>query len=88
MTKKQKEIISVTIELIYERGYTETSVRDIANAIQIKAASLYSHFESKEDILKHICDDVQLRFHKISKEIEKSKKQPKELFKYFLKKTY
>lgn len=48
-----------TIDLILDRaldrfssvGYDGTSVREIAQLVGIKAASLYNHFESKEEIL-------------------------------------
>jgi AcrR family transcriptional regulator len=47
-------IIDVATELFYEEGYHGTSMREIAGAVGIKAASLYNHFGSKEDILFEI----------------------------------
>ena len=37
--------------LFRERGYAGTSVRDIAQALNIQGGSLYAHVASKEDVL-------------------------------------
>ncbi len=58
LTEKQSEIIFIAKEMFSERGYVETSMRDLAFQLDMKAASLYSHFKSKEDILNIICNET------------------------------
>lgn len=53
-TDRQKEIIAKAAKLFHERGYSAVSMRDIANALNIKAASLYNHISSKQEILSEI----------------------------------
>jgi len=47
---KKDEIIDATSELFAEKGY-ELSMSDIAAKVGIKTPSLYSHFESKDEII-------------------------------------
>jgi AcrR family transcriptional regulator len=37
-------------------GFDSTSMRDLALALDIQAPSLYSHFESKEQLLQAVCE--------------------------------
>lgn len=54
-TKTRKEqIIKTAAKLFKEKGYAAVTMRDIAKALDIKAASLYNHITSKQDILKYI----------------------------------
>ena len=45
------------VDMFAIKGFTESSVRDIAMAVGIKSASLYNHFSSKEDILEFMLND-------------------------------
>ncbi|TDI68762.1 MAG: TetR/AcrR family transcriptional regulator, partial [Bacteroidetes bacterium] len=51
ITSRKEEIIDVASQLFKEKGYSAVSVRDIALAMGMKAASLYNHIESKQEIL-------------------------------------
>jgi AcrR family transcriptional regulator len=48
---RRRAIEDVASALFRERGYSATSVRDIARALDIQGASLYAHVTSKEDVL-------------------------------------
>jgi AcrR family transcriptional regulator len=45
------QIRQVALDLFARNGYDATSMREIAGAVGIRAASLYNHFGSKGDIL-------------------------------------
>ena len=53
-TSARDRILAHAADLFLIRGYAETSVRDIAKAAGIKAASLYYHFESKDELLAEV----------------------------------
>ena len=53
MTRRQ-EIITTAKTLFRERGYRSVSMRDLAKTLDLKAASLYNHINSKEEILAEI----------------------------------
>ena len=52
-TRKQ-EIIQTAAKLFKEKGYSAVTMRDLASAMGMKAASLYNHINSKQQILKEI----------------------------------
>ena len=54
----KQEILEASLELFSVQGFEATSISQIAGAVGIRKASLYSHFESKQDILDAIVKDV------------------------------
>jgi TetR/AcrR family transcriptional regulator, cholesterol catabolism regulator len=59
---RRREIDEVASELFHANGYSATSVRDIARALDIQGASLYAHVASKEDLLWSIVDRAATAF--------------------------
>lgn len=51
---RKDEIITTAAQLFKEKGYSAVTMRDLASAMGIKAASLYNHINSKQEILKVI----------------------------------
>ncbi|HML04701.1 MAG TPA: helix-turn-helix domain-containing protein [Methanobacterium sp.] len=54
-TTKQK-IFEAAIDLFAQKGFNATSMREIAESVGIKKASLYSHYKSKDEILEKILE--------------------------------
>ena len=52
-TTKQ-EILDAALELFSVQGYEATSISQLADAVGIRKASLYSHFENKQAILDEL----------------------------------
>lgn len=57
MTTKEK-ILKEALNLFAEKGYNAVYVGDIANAVGIKAPSLYKHYKSKQDIFDAILEKM------------------------------
>jgi AcrR family transcriptional regulator len=51
---RREEILAQATQLISAKGYEAASVRDIAERVGIEAATVYSHFSSKEEMLWEI----------------------------------
>ena len=52
------EILRVALDLFSVNGYEATSISQIADAVGIRKASLYSHFSNKQDILDTVIATV------------------------------
>jgi AcrR family transcriptional regulator len=50
-------IQQVAVELFAEHGYEGTSLREIAERLDVTKAALYYHFKSKEDIVRSLVED-------------------------------
>ena len=55
----KERILLESSSLFTQNGYSGVSVKDIANAVGIKPASLYNHYESKEALWKAVLERVQ-----------------------------
>ena len=54
----KQEILEASLDLFSVKGFEATSISQIANAVGIRKASLYSHFENKQAILDALVKDV------------------------------
>lgn len=55
---KKDEILAKSLELFANQGYFGTSMDDIAKAVGIKKASLYSHYSGKESIFTALFNNI------------------------------
>ncbi len=56
MSLRKEKIIEAAVELFEEKGYTATSVQDIADKLGFTKAALYYYIQSKEEVLWEIFD--------------------------------
>ena len=62
----KQEILEASLELFSMQGFEATSISQIADAVGIRKASLYSHFESKQAILDALVEEVLEQYGKHS----------------------
>jgi TetR/AcrR family transcriptional regulator, cholesterol catabolism regulator len=67
--ERKKEIIEKAAELFREKGYAACGVRDIASAVGLEPSSLYSHINSKEDLLFEICMECASHYNRAINEL-------------------
>lgn len=54
----RQRIQDVALELFAEQGYEKTSLREIAERLEVTKAALYYHFKTKEEIIVSIFRDL------------------------------
>jgi len=56
---RQGDVVDAAIEVFYQKGYSATSVQDVASRVGVLKGSLYHYMDSKEDLLFRICESSQ-----------------------------
>ena len=74
---RRDELLAIAAGLFAERGFKNTTVRDIADAAGILSGSLYHHFDSKESMVDELLDTFQTDLWKKYDAIEASDLTPK-----------
>jgi len=54
---KRSSILETAERLFFEKGYEQTSIQDILDALSMSKGGFYHHFASKEAILSEICEN-------------------------------
>lgn len=63
--KKKKEILEFTLSLIFSKGYTNITIKDIIDGLQISKGALYHYFDSKKAIVDEIIEQTKRETEKI-----------------------
>jgi AcrR family transcriptional regulator len=62
VSKRRKQIIQAASKLFFEKGFDQTTMREISHASGLTMGSLYDYVRSKDDILVLVYKDVVERF--------------------------
>ncbi len=54
---RKKQILETAEELFFDNGYETTSVQNILDILHLSKGSFYHHYESKEQLLRLICEN-------------------------------
>ena len=70
---RKEVIVTKAAALVREKGFKAASMRDLAEAVGVEAASLYNHIKSKTELLHELCFSVANRFMHYIDEVEAEK---------------
>lgn len=78
---RRQQIVEEAGHLFRQKGYNATSMKDIAEQVDMEAASLYNHIKSKHEILSELLLYIAHRFQQGMKNINESSYSPFEKIK-------
>lgn len=66
---KRKTILEAAAKVFSEKGYIDSSIKDITNEASISVGSFYSYFDNKEDVLAQIYEEISNMSLKIASDV-------------------
>lgn len=58
---RKKEIINNCLELLVEKGLTQTTTRDLSKAMKLKSGGVYYYFSSKDELIIACAEEAVIR---------------------------
>lgn len=56
--ERRAQFVATTQQLFYTKGYENTSIQDIIDAVGVSRGAFYHHFESKQAVLESVVDGL------------------------------
>jgi len=85
--RHRREILKAACQVFSDKGFKNTSIKDISDAAEFSIASIYKHFESKEDIYHSLVEDTLQMYYDTLEEEVKGIKSPLEQIRRAIDKT-
>ena len=76
-TDTKTRILETVLALSAEKGFSDVSLRDIAEIVGVKMASIYYYYKSKDDMLDDIFSNFSKRYHEHLKMVLNASKKAK-----------
>lgn len=73
---RREQLLAIGAQMFAAKGFTQTTVRDIADAAGILSGSLYHHFASKEEMLHEVLAGFMAGHFERSQEIVEKAESP------------
>jgi AcrR family transcriptional regulator len=67
--KRDGEVLEAAVRVFYERGYSDATVQDVADEMNILKGSLYHYIDTKEDLLFRLFEEVHADVQRIMQEV-------------------
>lgn len=81
---KKDEIIRVVGDMFFEKGYTQTSMDEIASRLEIGKPTIYACFPSKTDLLAEVCNRTTAYAAALAQEAVSGSAAPSERLRYIV----
>ncbi|MHB8867661.1 MAG: TetR/AcrR family transcriptional regulator [Thermoleophilia bacterium] len=85
--ERREQILTAALEAFHAKGYGQTSMRDLGNAVGMSVAGMYHYFSTKEDILFAIIDNSVDRLLVGLEDARKSAESPEDRLRAMLAET-
>lgn len=74
---RKLRILDAAEKLFFEKGYEQTSIQDILDALSLSKGGFYHYFDSKNTMLREICERrAMARYEKLTGELYLSRRSP------------
>ncbi|SHJ43205.1 transcriptional regulator, TetR family [Clostridium amylolyticum] len=70
--EKKQRILDAAISVFIEKGFEETSMREIASAAGLTTGAIYHHFKNKDELFYHAVKEAMYFAQKLSEKDESS----------------
>lgn len=58
---RKKEIVNNCLELLVERGLTQTTTRELSKVMKLKSGDMYYYFNSKDELIIVCAEEAVIR---------------------------
>jgi AcrR family transcriptional regulator len=86
--RHRQEILDASCVVFSEKGYRNTTIADISKRSEFSIASIYKHFESKEDIYHSLIEDYLEMYHSELEAVARNISSPLEQLRACITRTY